>query len=105
VDSGFETRNRRLIGRMISDRSLRSAVDWITQSAPYEYCHRFKWLGPPIIGGTGRIVGVDIDIRPPNRRAIETHPLGRRITLTEGSSTDERTAHRVYALARSRERV
>src|SRR5262249_2563259 len=58
-----------------------------------------------LIGGTGRVVGVDIDIRQSNRRAIETHSLGRRITLIEGSSTDERTAHRVYALARGAERV
>jgi len=58
-----------------------------------------------LIGGNGRVVGVDIDIRAPNRRAIETHKLAKRITLIEGSSTDERTARKVHALARGRKRV
>jgi cephalosporin hydroxylase len=38
--------------------------------------------------GHGRVLGVDIDIRPPNRQAIEAHPLARRIELVQGSSTD-----------------
>lgn len=58
-----------------------------------------------LIGGTGRVVGVDIDIRAPNRRAIESHKLAKRITLVEGSSIDEKTAQKVYALARGRKRV
>jgi cephalosporin hydroxylase len=39
--------------------------------------------------GKGRVVGIDIDIRPRNRAAIESHPLFELITLYEGSSTDE----------------
>jgi cephalosporin hydroxylase len=38
--------------------------------------------------GGGRVVAVDVEIRPHNRAAIETHPLARRIDLIEGSSTD-----------------
>jgi cephalosporin hydroxylase len=38
--------------------------------------------------GHGRVVGVDIEIRPHNRAAIEAHPLASRIQLIEGSSTD-----------------
>ena len=38
--------------------------------------------------GKGRVVGVDIDIRPHNREVIESHPLSDRIALIEGSSTD-----------------
>lgn len=34
----------------------------------------------------GRIVGIDIEIRPHNRAAIEGHPLSSYITLLEGSS-------------------
>src|ERR1700733_9799320 len=34
----------------------------------------------------GRVVGIDIRIRPENRKAIEAHELGERITLLEGSS-------------------
>ncbi len=38
--------------------------------------------------GKGHIVGVDIEIRPHNRVAIEAHEMFGRITLIEGSSTD-----------------
>lgn len=37
--------------------------------------------------GHGRVIGVDIEIRPHNRKAIEEHPLFKRIELIEGSST------------------
>src|SRR5262249_34591470 len=43
----------------------------------------------------GRIVGVDIEIRPHNRAAIEAHPLAKYITLIEGSSTDPGIVERV----------
>jgi cephalosporin hydroxylase len=36
--------------------------------------------------GQGRVIGVDIDVRPHNRAAIEAHPLGSYVTLIEGSS-------------------
>ena len=45
--------------------------------------------------GHGRAVGIDIEIRRHNRAAIEAHPLSRRITLIEGSSTDAGTVDRV----------
>ncbi len=35
-----------------------------------------------------RVLGIDIDIRPHNRAAIEAHPLSRRIDLLQGSSTE-----------------
>lgn len=36
--------------------------------------------------GHGRVIGVDIEIRPHNRAAIEAHAMFKRITLVEGSS-------------------
>lgn len=39
--------------------------------------------------GHGRVVGVDIEIRPHNRTAIEAHELSHRITLIEGDSIAE----------------
>lgn len=39
--------------------------------------------------GKGRVIGVDIEIRPHNRAAIEAHPLARYITLIEGDSVSE----------------
>lgn len=36
--------------------------------------------------GKGRVIGVDIEIRPQNRAAIEAHPMMKRIEMIEGSS-------------------
>lgn len=36
--------------------------------------------------GEGKVIGIDIDIRPHNRAAIEEHPLAHRIELIQGSS-------------------
>ena len=55
--------------------------------------------------GHGRVIGVDIDIRAHNRMAIEGHPLFPRITLVEGSSTDEATIDRVRSEVADAERV
>jgi cephalosporin hydroxylase len=48
--------------------------------------------------GRGRVIGVDIEIRKYNRLAIESHPMARRITLIEGSSTDPGTVDAVHRL-------
>jgi cephalosporin hydroxylase len=45
--------------------------------------------------GKGRVIGVDIEIRPHNREAIEAHPLAPYITLVEGDSTAPATVERV----------
>jgi cephalosporin hydroxylase len=58
-----------------------------------------------LLGGAGRVVGVDIEIRSHNRSAIEAHPLARRITLVEGSSIDGRTVERVRSLVQPGDRV
>lgn len=58
-----------------------------------------------LIGGEGRVIGIDIDIRSHNRKAIESHPLFRRISLVEGSSVDPETARRVRTLAGDRPRT
>jgi len=47
--------------------------------------------------GKGHVIGVDIEIRPHNRAAIEAHPLASRISLIEGSSIDPSTVGRVSA--------
>ena len=50
-------------------------------------------------------MGVDIDIRAPNRAAIEAHPLSKRITMIEGSSVDPGVISQVEELTRGRQRV
>jgi cephalosporin hydroxylase len=58
-----------------------------------------------LLGGDGRVIGIDIDIRAPNRRAIESHPLARRITMIEGSSTDAAVVEHVRRLVSGASRV
>ena len=41
--------------------------------------------------GNGRVIGVDIEIRHHNRKAIEDHEMFPLITLIEGDSTDKKT--------------
>jgi len=53
----------------------------------------------------GRVIGIDIEIRPHNRAAIEAHELKPLITLIEGSSTDPATVERARALVAPGERV
>lgn len=51
----------------------------------------------------GRVVGIDIEIRPHNRTAIEAHAMSRLITLVEGSSTDDAVVSQVRDLVASGE--
>lgn len=53
----------------------------------------------------GRVIGVDIEIRPHNRKAIEKHDLFSYITLIEGSSTDDEIVGRVKSLIKPNEKV
>jgi cephalosporin hydroxylase len=55
--------------------------------------------------GRRKVVGVDIDIRPHNRRAIESHPISGRIEMLEGSSVDAEIIGKIHAIARSHSRV
>jgi cephalosporin hydroxylase len=55
--------------------------------------------------GKGRIISVDIEIRPHNRKAIEEHPLKKRITLIEGDSAAPDTVAKVKSLIGKDEKV
>jgi cephalosporin hydroxylase len=55
--------------------------------------------------GKGRVVGIDIEIRPHNRKAIESHELFSYITLIEGSSTDPEIVKSVKSLVKPQETV
>ncbi|MDQ6740108.1 MAG: cephalosporin hydroxylase family protein, partial [Actinomycetota bacterium] len=63
------------------------------------YASLFKVLGH------GRVIGVDIEIRPHNRAALEAHELFPLLTLVEGSSTDPAIVARVKSLVRPGEVV
>jgi len=53
----------------------------------------------------GRVIGIDIEIRPHNRKAIEEHFLFPFITLIEGSSVDEKIVSTVKQLVKPHEKV
>lgn len=63
------------------------------------YASLFKALG------RGRVIGIDIEIRPHNRVAIESHEFAPLITLIEGSSTDASTVAKVRKLVKPGEKV
>jgi cephalosporin hydroxylase len=58
-----------------------------------------------LLGNDGLVLGIDIDIRAHNRRAIEAHPMSARIRMIEGSSIAPEIADQVASIAQGRKRV
>ncbi|MFA5348379.1 MAG: cephalosporin hydroxylase family protein [Methanoregula sp.] len=48
-----------------------------------------------MLGGDGEVLGIDIEIRPHNRKAIEAHPMWYRTNMIEGSSIDPEVGQQV----------
>jgi cephalosporin hydroxylase len=55
--------------------------------------------------GKGRVIGIDIEIRPHNRKAIEEHPMFKRIEMVEGSSIAPEIVDQVKAMVKPGETV
>jgi cephalosporin hydroxylase len=53
----------------------------------------------------GRVIGVDVEIRPHNRAALDAHFLRHRITLMEGSSIDPAVVEQVRSMIQPEETV
>ena len=78
-------------GSLIMNASMLSLLD---------YCDAIEngtMLDPKV--PSRRILGVDIDIRAHNRRAIEKHPMSNRIDMIEGSSIDPAIIDQVHDIA------
>jgi cephalosporin hydroxylase len=58
-----------------------------------------------LLGGSGRALGVEIDLRAHNRAALDEHPLRHRFDVIDGSSIAPDTIGRVHAAARGAQRV
>lgn len=58
-----------------------------------------------MLGKKGKVIGIDIDIREHNRKAIEAHPLVDDILMIQGSSTDDRIAKEVADVTKNYERI
>ena len=52
-----------------------------------------------------RVLGIDIDIREHNRKAIEAHPMSNRIDMIQGSSIAEDIVAQVHEYAKSYKRI
>jgi cephalosporin hydroxylase len=52
-----------------------------------------------------KVLGIDIDIRAHNRRAIEAHPMSSWIQMIEGSSTDPEVVEQVRQIAAGYQQV
>lgn len=55
--------------------------------------------------GNGSVLGIDIEIRPHNRAAIEAHPMFKRIEMIEGSSVSEDTLAQVREKAKGKAKI
>ncbi len=74
--------------------------------AMLDYCDAMQGSGVLDVKNARRkVVGVDIDIRPHNRQAIEAHPLSGKIKLIQGSSVAEETVSEVLAELSGDERI
>jgi len=58
-----------------------------------------------LLGGEGEVIGLDIDIRPHNRKEIEAHPMFKRIRMFEGDSTSPEIAEKVYTIAKKHNKI
>lgn len=57
------------------------------------------------LNGKGRVIGVDIEIRPHNRARVESHPFASLITMVEGSSTAPEVVDRIRSMIKPGESV
>lgn len=55
--------------------------------------------------GEGEVIGIDVEIRPHNRKEIEKHPLSKRIIMFEGSSTDNKIVKEVEKVVKRHKKV
>ncbi len=62
-----------------------------------------KMLDPKV--SQRKVLGIDIDIRPHNRAAIEAHPMASRIQMIQGSSIASEIVDQVRAVAANYSRV
>ncbi|MFZ8805784.1 MAG: cephalosporin hydroxylase family protein, partial [Candidatus Calescibacterium sp.] len=53
----------------------------------------------------GEVIGIDVEIRPHNRKEIEKHPLSKRIIMFEGSSTDDKIVKEVEKIVKRHKKV
>lgn len=58
-----------------------------------------------LLGGSGQVIGIDIEIRRHNRLRIEKHPMFKRIIMIEGSSIDPLVVSKIKKYVKGKKRV
>lgn len=58
-----------------------------------------------LLGGNGLVLGIDVDIREHNRKAIEQHSMSKRIQMIQGSSIDPAIGKKVSDIAKKYKKV
>ena len=53
----------------------------------------------------GKVLGIDIDIREHNKKAIEEHPMSKKITMFQGSSINNEMIDRVNEFAKKGNKI
>jgi len=53
----------------------------------------------------GKVLGIDIDIREHNKKAIEEHPMSKKITMFQGSSIDDEMISRVHEFSKQGKKI
>ncbi len=53
----------------------------------------------------GLVLGIDIDIREHNKKAIEAHPLSKKITMFQGSSIEQSMIDKVHEFAQKGKKI
>lgn len=84
-------------GSLVMSASMLALLDYAEAAA------RGELLDPK--RSKRRVLGIDIDIRPHNRSAIEAHPLAHLIETIEGSSVDPQVVRQVWARAGEFKRI
>lgn len=64
-----------------------------------------RWRNTRRVKPQRRVLGIDIDIREHNRKAIEAHPMSNRIDVIQGSSIETSIIEKVHQYANDFKRV
>ena len=84
-------------GSLIMNAAMQALIDYCTAA------ERGETLDPS--SPSRMVLGIDVDIRPHNREAIEKHAMSTRIKMIEGSSVDEDVVSETRRIAAGFERV
>ena len=55
--------------------------------------------------GKGKVIGVDIDLHPENKKKIEKHRLFKRISILNGSSIDKKNFESVNKMCKNKKKI